>query len=415
MIGIRTHKILALLLILAALLTSVSCDTQTGENRTDTTDPQKLEATDQEQEVPEETDPTHYYEVVTDKITIDAEIVPLPDGVIPTVYEGEVPILNEEIALGFLARVGDSVTETGMNEYLDELKLWRYYAETENGVLGGSHRVGSEDVTIFELSYTAYKRMKPYSEALCYYDAHSRVRNPEWDNSHVYRTPQSFAFGTEQEVLEQVQEIFHFLGIYNAVHVDTLYMDHKTMAEQDRINATEKAKLQVTSETESMEDEETVPEYQWTEADDAYYFFFEFAHEGIFAQRSIDVEDRELYVPSEVRVIWNQEGLYSMYLYQPWVFTEPVEEAGTIMSATEAIERAKEILQLSIVPYQRVVDSVALRYYYTREGTQAYLRPCWVIDVLGVGTQQWWKGEPVTEPMDKYDFIIIDAITGQER
>ncbi len=351
-------------------------------------------------------DPNHYVETISDNLKIDARIVPLPDDAEPGVYLGSVPQLNQEIVDNFLATIGDSVAVVNQDEYLDELKMWNYFLDTEKqAFFGSNYSVDSIDVPEYRLSYSS-SQWHWYNNVIHYKEPYQRVRNPELDNSHRYQEPKSFAFATEDEALEQVQAILNSLGIYNAEVIETLYLDHAIMAEE------EKTPLSLNSMTGKGGEPEYKP--QWTEDDDAYYFIFNIAHTGIYLQPSMNSNTDLPYAGSTVDVLYGKDGLVWLVIDNPWVFGELVESSEALMPTEDVISRVKEILQFSATPYTRTVDEIALRYYYRQDGDKILLRPCWVASVLGEDIPNEFMGQVLGEPYDDYSFIIFDAITGQE-
>lgn len=350
--------------------------------------------------------PTHFYEVVTDNITIDASVSPLPEGATPAVYEGAVPELNKETLDAFLSAVGDSVTNVLEDSYADELKIWSYVYQSEKGAYAGcSTRVGSQDVTTFSFSYT-HPDASWIFNALNYYDKYDAVQNPGLGNNELFLEQKTFSFATEQEALTEALRILEILGIHNAVLSETLYLDHETLAIEERSD-----RVLDKSAAKGVE-----PEFkpQWTEADDAYFFSFDIEHEGILVQSRLETTRDTIYIPTRVQVIYNQSGVISLNITQPWVFSATSETTESILSLEEATEKVKEILLYSYVPHERIVDELNLRYYYRQDGDRVYLRPCWIASVLELQVQAMFNGELVGDPYDRYSFIIIDAITGQE-
>ena len=158
------------------------------------------------------------------------------------------------------------------------------------------------------------------------------------------------------------------------------------------------------------------PEYkpEWTEADDAYHFYYLVGHEGIPVVHGLDSGRSYRYFRTDIRVIYNRDGVVYLQISNPWAFGQQVETAESILTPQEAVEEAREILSLTQVPHRRVVKEVSLRYYYKQEGEKVYLRPCWFVAVLGLQVQDMFQGQDLNEPYDRYEYIVLDAITGQE-
>lgn len=352
-------------------------------------------------------DPSHIYEEVSDKITIDAVLeYPEPDWV-PAVYEASHPVLNRETVDRFLAAVGDSVAEVTTDEYLDELCTWNFFANTEkNGLVGLNYRVGSQDVTNYTFNYSVTGISKWYNHVLCYYNKYDRAEYPDYSNAEKFMEPKDFAFATAEEAEAQVRALLELLGIHNPILTETLYLDHETLAVEEK---SEVANAKMTGKGGE-------PEYkpEWTEADDAYHFYYLVGHEGIPVVHGLDSGRSYRYFYTGIRVIYNRDGVVYLQISNPWAFGQQVETAESILTPQEAVEEAREILSLTQVPHRRVVKEVSLRYYYKQEGEKVYLRPCWFVAVLGLQVQDMFQGQNLNEPYDRYEYIVLDAITGQE-
>ena len=379
--------LVAVLLSLALLM--VGCGTETPG-------PDSTEG----QSALDSTDPTHFYEELAENITIDAVVDGRTPGQIPAVYEGTIPPLNREVVDRFLTGIGDSVVQV-VDEKSTE-KSWLLNARTElGGFVSTSITVSTTDRTGSVFSYTSAEELR-YSVPVNYYSPCWRALQPDSDNSELYMEPRSFSFATVEEADAQVRDCLALLGIHNVELEEILYLDHQILAEQEQVEMSSSKEGQDGS---NLEDNES-----WTEADDAYHLYYEVGHEGIHMIPMLFDDRPQPYIPTEIRVMFNRNGIVSLYVETPWIFGEQVEAGETLLTAQEAMEKTKEILLVAPAPYEQIVDRISLRYYYQQDGDRYILRPCWVASVLGVDVVKFEGADQINE----YSYIILDAYTGQE-
>lgn len=385
------RKFLSLSLAILFALSLVACSPDTASD-----DP-----VSQEQSSADATDPTHFYEEVSDLITVDAKVIGRTPGEIPSVYVGTQPELNRETFDRFLSALGDSVAEVLTDQSTSEYSV--FVAKTKNGAYTDS----SIDFGFgYQVSYSADSHT-PYSVAVNNYGPYRRAMYEDYDNTELFTTPKSFAFGSSEEIDAQVRKVLAVLGIENAVLVETLYLDHTILAEAEQAQAMQD-KAAIAGNELTLKD-------SWTSADDAYFLTYEIGCQGVQMTPTFDpVGSVEAYMPSQIEVIWGEKGCIYLMVNNPWIFGEVVETGATLITAREALEEALAILNLAPTDYERVVNEVSLRYYYAQDGDRYLLRPCWNISVLSLDVQHYFMGEPTSEPRDYLNYILLDAYTGQE-
>lgn len=385
------RKLLTLSLAVLFALSLVACNPEVSAD-----DP-----VNQGQSSADTTDPTYFYEEVSDLITVDAKVIGRTPGEIPSVYVGTQPELNRETFDRCLSWLGDSVTEVLTEQSTSEYSV--FVAKTKNGAYTDGETYGDLG---YKFSYSA-DSYTPYSVAVKNYGPYQRAMYEEYDNTELYTMPKSFAFGSPEEIDAQVRELLAVLGIENAVLVETLYLDHSVLAEAEQAQAMQ--------DKEAIAGKELPLKGSWTSADDAYYLTYEIGYQGVQMTPTFDpVGSVEAYVASQIDVIWGAEGCIYLMVYNPWIFGEVVETGTTLMTAQEALEEALAILNLAPTDYERVINEVSLRYYYAQDGDRYLLRPCWNISVLSLDVPQIFMGQESGEPMDELNYILLDAYTGQE-
>ena len=385
------RKLLTLSLAVLFALSLVACNPEVSAD-----DP-----VNQGQSSADTTDPTYFYEEVSDLITVDAKVIGRTPGEIPSVYVGTLPELNQEAYHQFLEALDDSVSEVLTD--ISESEYEMFVTKTKNGALAGFNTaVGFS----YNISYSA-DSYTYYGVAVSNYGPYERVKYQEEDNTEYFTEPKSFAFASPEEADAQARALLEVLGIQNAILVETLYLDHATLSEQYQIQAPTD-KIAVTGNDVPDKD-------SWTSADDAYYLTYEIGYPDIRLIPTYQpVGTNENYVSSTFRIVWGAEGCIYLQGSNPWIFGEVVETGTALISAQEALDEAIAILNLAPTDYERVINEVSLRYYYAQDGDRYLLRPCWNISVLSLDVPQIFMGQEIGEPMDELNYILLDAYTGQE-
>lgn len=385
------RKLIALTLSLLLSLSLAACTPETPGGSTE----------NQGQSSADTTDPTHFYEEVSDLISVDADVLGRTPGEIPGVYVGSLPRMDQEVYGQFLAALDDSAAEV-----LTDVTEKEYTMFVTNTARSGYAGFNTSPGFSYSLSYSA-DSYYPYGIALNYYNPYDRVLNAESDNTEHFTIPKSFAFASPEEADAQAKELLEVLGIQNAVLVETLYLDHTTLAEQEQAIASQ--------DKEALSTGKVTLKDSWTEADDAYHLYYEFSHQAVnLIPTNQPVGTNENYVASYAEIIWGAEGCFFLNITNPWCFDQEMDTSSTMVTAREALDEAIAILNLAPVNHERVITQVALRYYYAQDGDRYLLRPCWNITVLSLDVQEYFMDEPYGEPKDELSYILLDAYTGQE-
>lgn len=345
-------------------------------------------------------EPEHIYKEIRDGLLVDAEVDIPGDRTIPKVYVAESIAIDESFINAFLAAFKDAPGALEITPMENDLTLYRM-DKTEND---------------FQLSAAVNKNINFDSAWIGY---HSNREDYEWQRYYVdyrapedralyadfgsmmYTEPRSFAFASPEEAAQEICDILAGLGIPNLRLCDTLYVDHETVKEF--------AESGWIAEHYEAFEESALPEHTWTEADDFYYFTFSFDIAGIPMYAMPFVTSTFSYPGGNVWAKYGAEGVIDLGCYYPRMAGAVVEEPPSILSAEDALAVAVRKKEDVITGHEQIIDSIALRYYCVQEGDRWLLTPIWVVSVLEKNYYAVENGNK-----DKYDRVIIDAITGKE-
>lgn len=348
----------------------------------------------------DEPDPTYISQSVREGLSVEAPVRGVPAGVQPKVYEGKLPALDRQVIDAFLDHVGDSVADIHYDG--EEDGRWTFIAGTSHGgYLDAVLNPGDNNFVAYHFSYKT-EQGKWYDNVLLDYGPLVREEYAIEDNTDLYTEPREFAFATVDQAVADVKEDLAVLGIHNVMVAETYYLDHTIMAEAER-SETMLEKLTKGGAVEAVFKE------VWTEADDAYYFRFDFDCEGVTMLPYSFTRTTYTYPGSTFTVIYNKDGIAEIMLEFPWQFGAVVETPEEMLSTRMALDRALENIGAASTPYARVVDEISLRYYFVQDGDRWLLRPCWLVSVLEKDAMQLADGTK-----DTHSYVILDAVTGAE-
>lgn len=345
-------------------------------------------------------EPEHIYKEIRDGLLVDAEVDIPGDRTIPKVYVAESVAIDESFINAFLDACNDGPGALEITPMENDITLYRM-GKTENDF---SLSAAESKSINFKFTWIVYSSNSEKYEWQKYY---ADYRAPEDRilyaalGSMMYTEPRSFAFASPEEAAQEICDILADLGIPNLRLYDTLYVDHeiaKEFAESGWIEA-----------HYEQFDESSLPEHTWTEADDFYYFTFYFDVAGIPLYTIPFVTTTLSYPGGSVWAKYGAEGVIELRCSYPRMAGVVVDEPPSILSAEEALAAALQIKEDVITDHEQIIDSIALRYYCVQDGDRWLLTPIWVVSVLEKNYYAVENGNK-----DKYDRIIIDAITGEE-
>lgn len=348
----------------------------------------------------EAADPTHIYEEVQDNLLIDAEVNGPPEGVVPKVYAGEIKTFTQEEIDAFLAWNDDAIAEV-TDDYSHDSGIHIYVASCQSGSkLVQESSTQERYPTTF--SYTNIERYSRYGRYMIYENQWRYDQDSENCTAYMFTEPVDLPFATAQEAESEVRDALRLLGLDNLVLNRTLYLGHDRLEETGRVLQDEKYKEYTKDGVYPVWDD-------WSEEHDCYMFEFFSAADGIPMTSRGWHSPTVSYGPNDIMVWYTPHGIVALSILYPWSFTEPVETPESIVSATDALNTAREKLVNTISSEERVIDRIELVYIYEQDGDGWLLRPMWEVAVR--------KPSPVVDDMlIQYDYtqILIDALTGLE-
>lgn len=110
-----------------------------------------------------------------------------------------------------------------------------------------------------------------------------------------------------------------------------------------------------------------------------------------------------------ITAIYNQHGIKNLDISEYYIIQQN-GEMNDLISQDKALNKVKEIYSKKILTTPTKLDEANLYYVGILEGTERKLIPVWIVRAVT-------KGEPQEEnepPYNEYEFITIDAITGEQ-
>lgn len=384
-------KTLVFALILAALLGLWGC-TQTGQPE------EALHTGPSESSAPVAipTDPTHIYEEVREDILIDAEVIRPEGDAIPKVYLLQKPDITQSKVEAFLAACDDRIVNVEEDHTEDN-----YYVFSGRCEKGGAAIINKNlDVNAAGCNFSYATPEYEWYSSVCGF-SRDRSINFVQDLRSGYQ-PAVFAFATPEEAETEVRQILEALGLHDLLLEDTYCLDYETMAAAEQEYARDfNALFQDYGETYQCKD-------RWTEADNCYMFFFAPGAEGIPAIRGW-VLTPTVSIGTSVSVVYNSGGVVSVTVETALNVAEPVETPKALVSATEAMKTASEIVSNVYTGRKQVIEEIALRYYPVQDHDRWLFTPVWEVFYCAKDVK---KADGQT--FDDYSYLLIDAITGKE-
>ena len=165
-------------------------------------------------------------------------------------------------------------------------------------------------------------------------------RDPAY-NLECYSEKRTFAFATEEEALENVYRTLNEIGIDLGpnCHVDTYYLDHEIMQEQEQHY-----------DVEGIDHPE---EYKtdWSEADDTYLFYFHPTYSGLedyhYSPAGYEKAENS---QAPVTVFYGTEGISYIWVWDLYSY--------------RATDKQEEL-----VPFETVMDTLKKRFENVEDGS----------------------------------------------
>ena len=344
------------------------------------------------------TDPNHVYEQVQENLLIDAEIIAPPEGSTPKVYVGEMKTFTKEEIDAFLAWNGDGIAEVTRDDTQDQSHV--YAGNCQSGSMF-TLEYSTNSLYPSILSYTNYNLYERYSLYPIYSVPIDYEQNYFFYITDIFVEPVELSFATAEEAEAQVREGLATLNLGELKLNRTLYISHDRMAQAGEMLQGDEWASEVKGNTV------TYPQWDdWDEGDDCYMFEFFSAADGVPMTYRFWDSGTVSYCPNSIVVWYTGDGIIDLQVTYPWRFDQVAEAPESIISAGEALAVAKAKYANIISSQNRIIESVNLAYVYRQDGDGWLLRPVWEVKIRLKATD--------TVPFDTFQYVGVDAITGEE-
>lgn len=339
-----------------------------------------------------ETDPSQFLETVNDRLSIDAPVYPFADSN-PKVYRATSELFTKEQIEAFLAVCGDSLTgleDINMDYYIG------YDGTTEKGGENAIYSYTTSDVLLpahffYTTTYNWWSTYMVYGGQE-YYD-----EQPAFSKADMFAEPREFAFSTVADAEKAVRDALAQLGLTDLYLNRTLYV-HKEGMEELTKSIEEFNALDLLKPTPTKND--------WTDEDEGYLFEFFQTLDGtpiVYLSKSTDALN---YLGANIIVHYQKNGITYLAVEYYLNADDCVETPSSIITASEALEYAKQKLGSVLTRQDASITKVSGEYMYVRENGEFLLRPVWVIYSK--------YADSGYADFVKWDYVFIDAITGEE-
>lgn len=336
-----------------------------------------------------QTDPSQFSETVNDRLTIDAPVYPFVDA--PKVYRATSEFFTQEQIEAFLTSCGDFLVS------LEDVST-EYYVQSsgtteKDGTIGFSTSASLLFPSCFYYS-TTYNWWGTYNIYVGqqYYD-----EQPAFNKADMFAEPKEFAFSTVADAEATVRDALAQLGLTDLYLNRTLYVYKEGMEELTK-SIEEFNALDLLKPTPTKND--------WTDEDEGYLFEFFQTLDGtpiVYLKKSTDALN---YLGAYIIVHYQKSGITYVEVNRYLNADECVETPSSIISASEALEYAKQKLGSVLTRQDASITKVSGEYMYVRENGEFLLRPVWVIYSK--------YADSGYADFVKWDYVFIDAITGEE-
>lgn len=157
---------------------------------------------------------THIRETTPEGISVDADVLGMPEDGILKVYEGILKAFSQEEIDAFLAAVGDTLVETTEQNVGSD--LYTYGTCASGNTLTRAVNTDRRFPTSL-LFYYNKEGSKWYDAYPIYVDQRDYEQDADLRLAHLFTEPKDFHFGSAQEVEEKVREALGALGLSDLV------------------------------------------------------------------------------------------------------------------------------------------------------------------------------------------------------
>lgn len=340
---------------------------------------------------------THILETTPEGISVDADILGMPEDGALKVYEGILKAFSQEEIDAFLTVVGDTLVETREQNVGGDLYRYGTCASGSNLTVA-INTDGSFPTS--ELFYYNKEESKWYDAYPIYISQDDYDQGADLRLAHLFTEPKDFRFGTAQEVEERIREALGALGLSDLILNRVLYLDHEAMAEAGRVVQEEKY-------APIKENDPGFPvKEDWSQEDDGYMFeFFCGIHGAALCHKFFSFDTRN-YLGNTITVWYQETGIVNMEIHYPWVPGAVAEEPAETVTAREALELASKKLGAIQIYQDTVITKVSLEYMYESSGDGWLLKPVWIVCAE--------YGDDRLPGFTLYEYVLVDAVTGEE-
>lgn len=406
----RKSKLLKLVGLLGAVVCLAGCthtypEQSSAQTMTEIMRQQPIETeTYQEasqEKAPPNTYPSRIVETVDENFHIDADVVGYPANGMAGVYTGTPKVFTKEEIDAFVTHCGGSITS--VKEW-DDGDMMYYNGTSPDGYhfsyLRGLEGVNHHPYAIFQYSNSKYAKV--YGEYPIYRGEEFYYTNAQNTIGWMFTEPKSFSFATEEEAEESVRRALKILGLPELKLLRTLYIDHATMMEAEKLLTTDANFAPLAGKEDDVYP--PLPD-DWSEDNDAYIFSFGIVVADTPISFHFQAGDTANYCGTDITVLYTKHGITSLSVGTPWKVGAEVKKPALIVSAQDAMEVAKEKYSYDLKRKDKRVEEIRLEYQYFQNRDQWLLKPVW--SVMVSFTNENADGR-------YFDFTNIDALTGQE-
>lgn len=313
------------------------------------------------------------------------------------IYLAEPLHFSEENVAQFLTYCGDQIKDSEMTESKTALM------QTGNCISGNTflcrEGTGYHPHTLFQ--YFDQNKWNKYCVYPIYSGEESYATNKQYTVGWMFEDAKDLSFSAAEESEKYVREALSCLGCTDLTLLRTLYIDHKTMNTAIELLTTDPNYAPVGEEKENN----GYPSDKWTAEDEVYVFSFGIAVGNTYLSPRFEVQETTTYIGSQIIVWYSKDGIDFLSVDMPWTVTGISTEPQKIISEKTAQDVVGEKMS-SILTFQNIeVETPVLEYQYRQEGDEWHLLPVWSTMVTY---------QPAGSSTRQYEFVCVDAISGQE-
>lgn len=257
------------------------------------------------------------------------------------------------------------------------------YGDKETALTGGLGYSKSEGLSI------------NYGDVVSIYpDSPDRVTQENQTFNHNYSSFTDLLFKPYQQVIDEIINKLNLVDL-KEVELEVIYaLDQETM--NDHLMKSEAI------------DSETI---YFSEEDEAYLLHFrQMIHEIPVANFTWQSSARGVNDSTEtvISAIYNEDGIYNLDVKEYYALIDE-GEAQPLLNQTDALSEVIKLYQNKIISSKVLIDQAELNYIGKMDGSERQLIPAWIFRTVSEIDE---SAESIT--YRDYQFIVIDAITGDE-